>query len=63
MQTHQVCEQMVLLCDEEKMTVERDTANFKKIAFSPSPHCLPGFLLDLLLLAHLSLRLLPPLLE
>lgn len=36
MQTHQVCEQMVLLYDEEKMRV-RGTASLEKMAFSPAP--------------------------
>lgn len=36
MQTHQVCEQMVLLYDEEKMRV-RGTASLEKMALSPAP--------------------------
>lgn len=36
MQTHRVCEQMVLLYDEEKMRV-RGTASLEKMALSPAP--------------------------
>lgn len=59
MQTHQVCEQMVLLYDEEKMRV-RGTASLEKMAFSPAPPPLSaGFLLALLLLAS-ALSSAPP---
>lgn len=50
MQTHQVCEQMVLLYDEIKMRV-RGTASLEKMALSPAPPLSASFLLALVLLA------------
>lgn len=61
MQTHQVCEQMVLLSDEDKMRA-RGTASLKEIALSPSPYCLSGFLPTSSHQPRLSLQLLLPLL-